>query len=100
MRVEAGELTIYGATLGASDNVYWVHAPQSHALPVIRCTKEATLELHPHPGAPELKALGLLSPLFRKLWLESPTSPAQEKESRSSETFRIVGLHDPSILTY
>lgn len=90
MRVEAGELTIYGATLGASDNVYWVHAPQSHALPVIRCTKEATLELHPHPGAPELKALGLLSPLFRKLWLESPTSPAQEKESRSSETFRIL----------
>lgn len=88
--MESGELTLYGATLGASDSVSWVHAPQSHALPVIRCTKDATLEFHPHPGARELKALGLLSPLFRKLWLESPSSPSQEKESRSSETFRIL----------
>ncbi|KAI1187522.1 hypothetical protein F5B17DRAFT_399402 [Nemania serpens] len=90
IRVESGELTLYGAVLGVSNGVSWVHAPQSHALPVIRCTEDATLELHPHPGARELKALGLLSPLFRKLWSESPSSPSVEKGSKSSETFRIL----------
>ncbi|KAI1112383.1 hypothetical protein F5Y14DRAFT_271477 [Nemania sp. NC0429] len=90
IRVESGELTLYGATLGVSDGVSWVHAPQSHALPVIRCTDDATLELYPHPGAREMKALSLLSPLFRKVWLESPSLSPQEKQSGSSETFRIL----------
>ncbi|KAI0098137.1 hypothetical protein GGR51DRAFT_565852 [Nemania sp. FL0031] len=87
IRVKSGEVTIYGATLGASDNVSWVHAPQSHALPVIRCSNEATLELHPHPSAQDLKALGLLSPLFRKLWWGSPNSSSP---SGCSETYQIL----------
>ncbi len=91
MRVESGEVTIYGATLNASKSISWIHAPQSHALPVIRCTVEAALELQPHPDAQGLKNLGILSPLFRKLLWENPNSPSHEKISRSRETFRIVG---------
>jgi hypothetical protein len=90
VRVESGEVTVYGATLGASNSISWVHAPQSHALPVIRCTKDATLELRPHPNARELEGLGLLSPLFRKLWWESPGSPSHSEDSTFNETYRIV----------
>ncbi|RWA06299.1 hypothetical protein EKO27_g8799 [Xylaria grammica] len=70
--------------------ISWVHAPQSHALPVIRCTDEATLELHPHPSAQGLGDLGKLSPLFRKLWREDPGSLPEEEASGSRETFRIL----------
>ncbi|KAI1821626.1 hypothetical protein F4861DRAFT_451194 [Xylaria intraflava] len=90
VRVESGEVTVYGATLGASKDVFWIHAPQSHALPVIRCTDDANVELHPHPGARELKELGRLSPLFRKLWWEDPSLPSQDKSALSGETFRIL----------
>ncbi|TGJ81868.1 hypothetical protein E0Z10_g6899 [Xylaria hypoxylon] len=90
LRVESGEVTVYGATLKASKSVSWVHAPQSHALPVIRCTNEVTLELQSHPNAQGLKDLGTLSPLFRKLWRESLSSPSDGKDSRSRETFRIL----------
>ncbi|KAI0414241.1 hypothetical protein F5X98DRAFT_366004 [Xylaria grammica] len=90
VRVESGEITIYGATLKTSKSISWVHAPQSHALPVIRCTDEATLELHPHPSAQGLGDLGKLSPLFRKLWWEDPGSLPEEEASGSRETFRIL----------
>ncbi|KAI0904355.1 hypothetical protein F4823DRAFT_628670 [Ustulina deusta] len=90
VRVESGEVTIYGATLNVSKSISWIHAPQSHALPVIRCTVEAALELQPHPDAQGLKNLGILSPLFRKLLWENPNSPSHEKNSRSRETFRIL----------
>ncbi|KAI8947490.1 hypothetical protein F4801DRAFT_592529 [Xylaria longipes] len=94
VRVQSGEATIYGATLKASQNVSWVHAPQSHALPVIRCTSDTTLELHPHPCAQELKDLGLLSPLFRKLWWESPSSAPRDKGAGSGDTFRILSTSE------
>ncbi|KAI1145690.1 hypothetical protein F4825DRAFT_467135 [Nemania diffusa] len=90
MRVESGEVTVYGATLEASGSVSWVHAPQSHALPVIRCTNDTTLELHPHPGAEDLKDLRTFSPLFRKLWWEGSSSPSHDEGSRSGETYRIL----------
>ncbi|KAI2631112.1 hypothetical protein GGS21DRAFT_539985 [Xylaria nigripes] len=88
--VESGEVTVYGATLKASRSVFWVHAPQSHALPVIRCTNDATVELHSHPGARGLKELGRLSPLFRRLWWEDPNLTPQDAGVSSGDTFRIL----------
>ncbi|KAI1296002.1 hypothetical protein F5Y03DRAFT_298108 [Xylaria venustula] len=90
IRVESGEITIYGASLKASQGISWVHAPQSHPLPVIRCAEEATLELRPHPNAQDLKNLEILSPLFRKLWWENPEPPSHQKEPRPRETFQIL----------
>ncbi|KAI0424340.1 hypothetical protein F5Y09DRAFT_324596 [Xylaria sp. FL1042] len=96
VRVESGEVTISGASLRASKSTYWVHAPQSHALPVIRCTDEATLELQPCPAAQGLKNLEILSPLFRKLWWENPNPPSQEQTSGPGETFRILYTSEDS----
>ncbi|KAI0517064.1 hypothetical protein F5B22DRAFT_636260 [Xylaria bambusicola] len=90
VQVESGEVTINGAILKASKTIAWVHAPQSHALPVIRCTEEASLELQPHPEAENLKALGVLSPMFRKLWCENPNNPSKTNQPDPSETFRIL----------
>ncbi|KAI0814100.1 hypothetical protein GGR55DRAFT_495757 [Xylaria sp. FL0064] len=90
VRVESGEVTISGASLRASKSISWVHAPQSHALPVIRCIDEATLELQPCPTAQGLKTLGILSPLFRKLWSEDSNPSSQEQSSGPSETFQIL----------
>ncbi|KAI1361144.1 hypothetical protein F5Y08DRAFT_342961 [Xylaria arbuscula] len=89
VRIDSGEITTNGAILKASKRTHWIHAPQSHALPVIRCSEDATLELHPHPEAVNLKALGVLSPLFRKLLYENPNS-SNQKESEPSETFQIL----------
>ncbi|KAI0389077.1 hypothetical protein F5Y17DRAFT_469964 [Xylariaceae sp. FL0594] len=90
VRVESGEVTIYGATFNPSKDINWVYAPQSHALPVVRCTDDATLELHPHPHAREMRSMGKLSPLFRKLWWEIPTSLAKDKSASFNDSFCIL----------
>ncbi|KAI1339790.1 hypothetical protein F5Y15DRAFT_382135 [Xylariaceae sp. FL0016] len=77
IRVESGEITIYGATLNTSQRIHMVDAPHCHALPVIRCVEDATIELCPHPGVATLRELGSLSPLFRKLWNDTPDSTFQ-----------------------
>ncbi|KAK5625223.1 hypothetical protein RRF57_000939 [Xylaria bambusicola] len=90
VQVESGEVTINGAILKASKTTAWVHAPRSHALPVIRCTEEATLEFQPHPEAENLKALGVLSPLFRNLWCENSYITSNTNQPDPHETFRIL----------
>ncbi|KAI1377967.1 hypothetical protein F4677DRAFT_453709 [Hypoxylon crocopeplum] len=86
IRVTSGEITVNGATLRHSDDkVHWVDAPHCHALPVIRCSSSATLELHPHPSDEGLRSLGKLFPQFRKLWNES--NPSSKK---SDSTFQIL----------
>lgn len=86
MRVTSGKITINGAILGNSDKVHWVDAPHCHALPVIRCSDTASLELHPNPTATDLRSLGRLSPQFRRLWNES----SDEKTNANDSTFQIV----------
>ncbi len=84
-------MNIYGSILPAVDKVYWVHAPHCHALPVIRTTKNAVIELHPAPHAQGLKRLERLNPVFGKLWNESSTKVAiLTKAERKLETFQIV----------
>ncbi|KAI0160142.1 hypothetical protein GGR57DRAFT_408259 [Xylariaceae sp. FL1272] len=91
IRVKSGQMTIYGATLSASPELSWVHAPSCYALPVIRCAEDAIIELHVHPDAHSLKALGRLSPLFRRLWPEtSRSSDARGARSSSEDTFQIL----------
>ena len=84
VQVSSGEVTISGATLEKSSKIYWVDAPYCHALPVIRCPEQATLDLHPHPEASKLRDLGKLSPSFRKLWNDATTPES---------TFQIVCMN-------
>ncbi|KAI1657032.1 hypothetical protein F4813DRAFT_88942 [Daldinia decipiens] len=74
IRVKSGEITLNGAVLRMSESVYWVNAPHCHALPVLRCSDDASLELLPHPVAAGLRSLGKLAPQFRKLWNETNLS--------------------------
>ncbi|KAI2606746.1 hypothetical protein GGR54DRAFT_406973 [Hypoxylon sp. NC1633] len=89
IRVVSGDITINGATLYKSESVNWVYAPLCHALPVIRCSKNVILELHPCPGIMGLKSLGLLSPQFKKLWNEPGPSPTS-KATSPDPTFQIL----------
>ncbi|EFX00884.1 RNA processing protein [Grosmannia clavigera kw1407] len=79
--VGSGEVTVAGATLRPRRQAYWVHAPQCHALPIVRCTDEATVTLVPHLGAAGLRKLERLAPVFGQLWNET-------KEAK--ETFQIL----------
>ncbi|KAI0851737.1 hypothetical protein F5Y00DRAFT_216666 [Daldinia vernicosa] len=81
IRVKSGEITLNGAMLRISDRVHWVNAPHCHALPVLRCSNDASLELLPHPMAAGLRGLGRLSPQFRKLWNESDLSSSKSTTS-------------------
>lgn len=93
IKVCEGELTIAGAFLSKSDLVHWVHAPQCHALPVIRITSDATIELHPHPGARSLRQLASLNPAFGKLWNEVDDAvPGHIK--KNTPTFQIIFTSD------
>ncbi|KAI1413376.1 hypothetical protein F5Y13DRAFT_198646 [Hypoxylon sp. FL1857] len=89
VRVTAGEITINGATLRSSDKIHWVDAPYCHALPVVRCSDSATTELYPHPNAAELRSLGKLSPLFRKLWNDTSIT-SDVKYTPTDSTFQIL----------
>ncbi|KAI8964190.1 hypothetical protein F5Y11DRAFT_112475 [Daldinia sp. FL1419] len=88
IHVTSGEITINSATLRKSDKIYWVDAPHCHALPVLRCSDNASLELLPHPIAASLRGLGKLAPQFRKLWDESSISP--KNATSPSPTFAIL----------
>ncbi|KAI1807422.1 hypothetical protein F4811DRAFT_505736 [Daldinia bambusicola] len=89
IRVTSGEITLNGATLRNSERVHWVDAPHCHALPVLRCPDNASLELLPHPVAAGLRGLGRLAPQFRKLWNEIDALP--NKKTRSPDpTFTIL----------
>ncbi|KAI5922951.1 hypothetical protein F4810DRAFT_670936 [Camillea tinctor] len=77
IRIDSGEVTIVGATLRPSKDIHWVNAPHCHALPVIRCSEDAVLELSSHPGADSLRQLGKLSPQFGRLWNETSESSFQ-----------------------
>ncbi|KAI1768449.1 hypothetical protein GGR53DRAFT_409928 [Hypoxylon sp. FL1150] len=92
VHVTLGEVTINGATLRTSEKTHWVDAPHCHALPVIRCSDDATLELLPHPSATGLRSLANISPQFRRLWNESAPSngKAASTKSLTNSTFQIL----------
>ncbi|KAK3400517.1 hypothetical protein B0T20DRAFT_147063 [Sordaria brevicollis] len=93
IKIREGELTIAGAFLSKSDLIHWVHAPLCHAIPVIRITSDAIIELHPHPGTRSLRQLASLNPAFGKLWNEADDiGPGQAKKAAS--TFQIIFTSD------
>ncbi|KAJ4271685.1 Polynucleotide 5'-hydroxyl-kinase grc3 [Fusarium torreyae] len=89
VRIIQGELTLAGATLRPSETIEWVHAPHCHAVPVLRTTEDARLELHPDQNARGLRQLGRISPLFRKMWNEPPEGDSAKKISKEA-TFQII----------
>ncbi|TQN70983.1 Polynucleotide 5'-hydroxyl-kinase GRC3, partial [Colletotrichum shisoi] len=88
IRVIDGEVTVAGASIRAPDGIKWVHAPHCHAIPVLRCTEETKLELHPHPQGPSLRKLERLSPLFRSLWHEPEAGSSKQAAKR--DTYKII----------
>ncbi|EHK23558.1 uncharacterized protein TRIVIDRAFT_113809, partial [Trichoderma virens Gv29-8] len=93
IKVIAGEVTVFGATLQPSDNIHWIHAPHCHAIPVIRTSEKASLELHNDPNADGLRRLSRLSPLFRGIWGESKDD-STENSLGKGRTFQIVCSSD------
>jgi polynucleotide 5'-hydroxyl-kinase GRC3/NOL9 len=85
IRVKSGEAAIAGATLFPSETIYWVHAPHCHALPVLRCAEKSVIELHAHQGAPGLRNLENLSPLFGSLWNE-----VNQREKATKQTYQLL----------
>lgn len=92
LRVQAGEVTVGGATLRAGGDIVWIHSPHCHALPVLRFPEDATLELHPHPASANLRRLGELSPKFERLWNEGASDAAESQGAISTnDAFTLVG---------
>ncbi|KHN93798.1 Pre-mRNA cleavage complex II Clp1 [Metarhizium album ARSEF 1941] len=89
IRVVDGELTLAGATLRAAEDIFWVFAPHCVALPVVRTTQDTRLELHNDPELNNLRKLGRLSPLFRRIWNEP--SEAADGIATSGQTFQFIG---------
>ncbi|KAG6005965.1 hypothetical protein E4U43_000514 [Claviceps pusilla] len=87
IRVVTGEVTIAGATLRSSENIFWVYAPHCLAMPVIRTTQDSRLRLHNDTNSIHLKKLGRLSPLFKRLWNE----PAEANDDAGKRSFRFIG---------
>ncbi|WXC40594.1 Polynucleotide 5'-hydroxyl-kinase grc3 [Fusarium graminearum] len=88
IRVIQGEVSLAGATLYPSETIEWVHAPHCHAVPMLRTIDETILELHPDRNARGIRQLGRLSPLFRKIWNESPETNSSKTSKES--TFEII----------
>ncbi|KAK2592053.1 Polynucleotide 5'-hydroxyl-kinase grc3 [Conoideocrella luteorostrata] len=83
IRVTRGEVKMAGATLRASESIFWVHAPHCLALPVIRTTQDSRLELHSDSNLIYLRKLGRLSPLLRKMWNEPADADGDAAAGRS-----------------
>ncbi|KAJ2896963.1 Polynucleotide 5'-hydroxyl-kinase GRC3 [Zalerion maritima] len=88
---ERGEIGLSGAILrsptSGKPRVQWVHAPHSHAVPIIRCrSSEAQVEILSHPSAPNLRQMSRLNPVFRNLWDESCRKSLQS----TKQTFHVI----------
>ncbi|KAL7797238.1 hypothetical protein V8C37DRAFT_408026 [Trichoderma ceciliae] len=93
IKVIAGQVTVFGATLRSSDPIHWIHAPHCHAIPVIRTSEKVSLELHNDPNANGLRRLSRLSPLFKGIWSESRDDFTETNTGRG-RTFQIVCSSD------
>ncbi|RDA83953.1 hypothetical protein CP532_6911 [Ophiocordyceps camponoti-leonardi (nom. inval.)] len=93
VRVLTGEVTVTGAILRPSQTIRWIHAPHCHAIPVLRTTKDTSLELHNDYEAEGLRQLERLSPLFRNIWNDLPAE-AVEPRPRGPTSFRFLGDSD------
>ncbi|KAL9483950.1 hypothetical protein ACSS6W_002739 [Trichoderma asperelloides] len=99
IKVIAGEVTVFGATLRPSDPIHWIHAPHCHAIPVLRTSEKVSLELHNDPNADSLRRLSRLSPLFKGIWSESKDGPTETSLGRG-RTFQIVRLESHPLCIY
>ncbi|KKF96811.1 Polynucleotide 5'-hydroxyl-kinase GRC3 [Ceratocystis platani] len=79
IKIHRGEVTIAGATLQPSDMTYWICAPLSHAVPVLRCYKGVRIDLYPDPVFRNMRQLESLSHLFKEIW-----------PSNMSQSFRVL----------
>ncbi|CAK7272510.1 Polynucleotide 5'-hydroxyl-kinase grc3 [Sporothrix epigloea] len=86
LSIKSGAVTLSGATLQASESTHWVHAPRCYALPVVRCTDDATILVQPHPAGLSLHQLGRFSPMFTRIWNESSVT----SRTGRSGTFQIL----------
>ncbi|KYK60765.1 grc3 [Drechmeria coniospora] len=93
LRVLSGEITVAGATIRPSDRTHWIHAPQCHALPVMRTAEETRFEMHNDPTADGLRKLGRLSPLFRGIWHE-PQERAGAEASKAPCSYRFLSTSE------
>lgn len=91
IKVRSGEVAVLGATLTASETIHWVHAPNCHAIPVIRTSEKTRLELHHDKADKPLLRLSSLSPLYQRIWHADDRS-SEETDNSSGDTFRIVSL--------
>ncbi|KAI6381300.1 hypothetical protein MCOR25_001234 [Pyricularia grisea] len=91
LTVKNGLISVAGATLQARSGVTWIHSPHCHALPVIRCSEDAILELSSHPAASSLRDLGSLSPKFEKLWNDAAgEEPLNKPKASTRPSYTII----------
>ncbi|KAH8687447.1 hypothetical protein BGZ60DRAFT_425347 [Tricladium varicosporioides] len=94
--VQKGQITILGSTLKASKTIHKIFAPCSHSLPVIRClaVESNKAEICLHQSESGLGSMDYLSPLFGKLWNESPRGIGTDFESilkkQKPSTYQIL----------
>lgn len=88
IKVRSGQVAILGTTLSVSEDIHWIHAPQCHALPVIRTSEKTRLELHSDRADCQLLCLSSLSPLYQGIWHDSGKNP--NIKGSSEDTFKIV----------
>lgn len=98
--VKRGIVSLMGAKLHPSSQVYRVYAPSTHSLPVIKCIAgvggEAEVELKScHSG---LSRLQDVSPLYQRIWNGQNTRAdkvtLEEAASDSRRTFSVVSTVD------
>jgi len=99
--VKRGVVSIMGAKLQPSPQVYRVYAPSTHSLPVIKCVSSmdgyAEIELQSCPN--NLDRLKDVSPLYNRIW-NSGESSGDRLTSKGSckRSFSIVGFRSSSVL--
>lgn len=74
LQVLEGTVTIYGAILHASEEVYRVYAPSTHALPAI-VARRADAEVVLWPPTKAMRGLSKISPAYRRIWAGEERKP-------------------------
>lgn len=90
VRVIAGRVILYGATLQASSTVHTVYAPSTHALPVVANLSDLPAKIELRECRRTMFGLGSLSPLFSNIWTYRPESEEIATKNFGRATFSYV----------
>lgn len=96
LKILAGRINLYGATLEAGPTPYRVFAPSTHAIPLVENSGAGDAKIELRTCQRTMRPLKRLCPLFARIWNYRAEESAVVRPGTDRRSFSYVGKTRPS----